>query len=319
MKTPLTLVVVLFTVFTLNAQDALEKVDSFAMSFNKEYTDAADLAKQLTAPFKTDFEKARVIYAWVANNIRYDYKKFKEHKTTVHFRAKSKQEIDKKMQAAREKEIVTTLRSKKGVCEDYAQLVERMFESAGLESEVISGTDKTLRGHTGKHAWNAVKIDSAWRLLDATWGAGYVDEEDESFVRLYTPSYFNTPPQLFILNHLPKDKKWQLLDKPINLEDFNKQPIILYGNGLYPVEAFEPANGNIVLKGGKAEVRLKLSKIPEVLVVAVNGTREVESEVKKTDEGWVVISFSSIGGIKYSVYGGKTKHKAVLIGQFYVQ
>jgi hypothetical protein len=312
------LLVAFFFLSALHAQDTFEKVDSFAQNFKKEFKDPSELAKELTAPFTTDREKARAIYTWVASNIRYDLKKFKSHKGAEHFRAKNKQELEKKMQEAREHEIVSTLRNKKGVCEDYSMLVEKMCDAVGLECEVVSGNDRSLRGHSAKHAWNAIKFDSTWHLVDATWGAGYVDD-DEGFVKLFTPAYFNTDPAMFILNHLPKESKWQLLNKPVTPEAFSQQPIINYGNGQYTVLAFTPVTGRLKPVQGKAEIRIRLEKIPEVFVVAANGTREVASEVKAADDNWTVLTFSPEGTYKFSVYGGKTKHKAVLLGQFTVE
>jgi transglutaminase/protease-like cytokinesis protein 3 len=69
------------------------------------------------------------------------------------------------------------------------------------------------------HAWNAVRIEGQWRLLDSTWGAGYLSPAGE-FVRAFNAHYFLTPPELFIYDHLPEDPQWQLLDPPISMQRF---------------------------------------------------------------------------------------------------
>jgi transglutaminase/protease-like cytokinesis protein 3 len=79
------------------------------------------------------------------------------------------------------------------------------------------------------HAWNAVKINGRWFLLDVTWGAGYIDENNR-FVRRFQDHYFLTPPESFILDHLPEDERWQLTDQPISLREFE--------NGLFLRPAF---------------------------------------------------------------------------------
>ena len=60
--------------------------------------------------------------------------------------------------------------------------------SAGLEVEEVSGVSKGAgyepgmftQNHDntddGAHAWNKVKIDGTWFLMDATWSAGACSE-----------------------------------------------------------------------------------------------------------------------------------------------
>ena len=45
------------------------------------------------------------------------------------------------------------------------------------------------------HSWNAVKIDDAWQLVDATWGAGSLTTKDKKepgpiFVKRFNGHYF---------------------------------------------------------------------------------------------------------------------------------
>jgi uncharacterized protein (TIGR03000 family) len=41
------------------------------------------------------------------------------------------------------------------------------------------------------HAWNAVKLDGEWHLVDATWGAGGI--KDKQFVKKFKDYYFLAP------------------------------------------------------------------------------------------------------------------------------
>ena len=66
--------------------------------------------------------------------------------------------------------------------------------SAGLEVETISGVSKGAGYEPGMftknpynnddcaHAWNKVKIDGTWFLMDATWSAGAVGEFKKTFL-----------------------------------------------------------------------------------------------------------------------------------------
>jgi hypothetical protein len=71
------------------------------------------------------------------------------------------------------------------------------------------------------HAWNAVLLDGAWALTDPTWGAA---PGQDALMAEYGADYFLTPPQLFLLNHLPAVPMWQLLPCPITAESF-AQPV----------------------------------------------------------------------------------------------
>lgn len=165
------------------------------------------LAKYLTDPFSRDDEKARVIFRWVAENIDYDVKGFFSGK------------IDRESSG-------DILKSRKAVCEGYSGLFEQLARAAGLEVVSISGYAKGYGYSSGgkipdrtNHAWNAVKIGGAWKLLDCTWGAGHVGDQRE-YVRKFTPHYFFTPPSEFIYDHFPEDPRWQLLEKPVTRDEF---------------------------------------------------------------------------------------------------
>jgi len=150
-----------------------------------------------------DAEKARAVFTWIAHNVAYD----------VSLRGKKQ-------------ETLSVLRSRRATCTGYAGLFEELAEALGLEVEIISGHGKGRGYEPGQglnsaleHAWNAVKIDGEWRLVDCTWGAGFVDEQGR-FVRRFTDHYFLTPPEKFVYDHFPDDAKWQLLPTPISETEY---------------------------------------------------------------------------------------------------
>ena len=85
------------------------------------------------------------------------------------------------------------------------------------------------------HAWNAVKINGEWYLLDATWGAGGVGDieikrwwqrkpkKKEVFVKGFRPYYFFTHPDTFFLKHFPQDTSMLLTAR--SYEDFSNLPL----------------------------------------------------------------------------------------------
>ena len=166
------------------------------------------LAAYLMIPARDDEEKVRAIYRWITANIDYDVESY--FSGSYKMRSGSKD----------------VLNDKKAVCAGYSQLFESLCDAAGLESVRIDGHGKGYSytpfsdtGRTSDHAWNAVKIDGRWRLVDSTWGAGHIDEVEE-FVRQFDDYYFLTPPEEFIYTHLPDDSRWQLLERPLSKEEY---------------------------------------------------------------------------------------------------
>lgn len=137
-----------------------------------------------------------------------------------------------------------------------------VYREVGIECQEVPGHSKgigyrqgqSLKNVKSDHLWNAVLLGGQWFLLDACWGAGRVDMEHKSFVkrfeethvfihgaenqpRVYSQTcslhlsppqrfddfYFLTDPEEFIYTHFPDEEKWQLLDAPIPLEEFEKR------------------------------------------------------------------------------------------------
>lgn len=167
------------------------------------------LAAYLVQPARNQRDKARAIFRWISANIAYDDDAYFRNEYTPH-------------------NTRDVLSSGKAVCDGYANLFKQLAERVGLETVMISGFTKGYSYHTrGRlglvdHAWNAVKIDGQWQLLDSTWGAGYLDGRKKRFVREFEPHYFLPDPAAFIFDHYPDDPRWQLLKNPISKQQFAK-------------------------------------------------------------------------------------------------
>lgn len=168
-----------------------------------------DLARYLAGPAGSDEERARAIYRWITANVEYDV----EGSRAGARRGRTPEEV---------------LEERRGVCSEYSALFSRLSELSGLEAVVIGGYGKGYGYSVGSkipkssnHAWNAVKIDGQWQLVDSTWGAGHLDPE-EGFVQRFEEFYFLTPPEDLVWTHLPEDPSWQLLDAPLSKEEFER-------------------------------------------------------------------------------------------------
>lgn len=83
--------------------------------------------------------------------------------------------------------------------------------------------DKEFKPEERNHSWNAVHVQGEWRFIDCTWGSGYLDA-DGKYQRQFDEFWFLTDPEMFCYDHFPAHADWQLLDKPIDIDEFNKRP-----------------------------------------------------------------------------------------------
>lgn len=148
-----------------------EEVDRFSVPTKEVESDAPEivaLAEKLAQDKKTDMEKMRAIYDWIVKNIDYDYEKYAKHRSG---------DYDNTYGA------LNTLRTKKGVCYDYAALAAALGRAAGVRVKLVKGEGK-MGTFEGLHAWNEFysSEEQRWVCMDATFGAlgqeAYFDNKD---------------------------------------------------------------------------------------------------------------------------------------------
>lgn len=100
---------------------------------------------EICSGFSTDKEKAKVAYTWILNNITYDYdcNPFYQYS-----------DLDK------------TLKTKKGICYDIANLFTAICRSQNILCYSVDGYRKD--DYQYKHTWNRVCIDGVWYNVDIT-------------------------------------------------------------------------------------------------------------------------------------------------------
>lgn len=185
-------------------QSDFTQIDQHSKTVPEGLAGYSKIGDYLTKDLQTDTEKARALYIWIAHNIQYDLTRLNSGK-----RYDSKEEF-----------ITEALENRKGVCQHYAELFLAMSNSIGLKSYLIVGYTRNALGQVAdlSHAWNGIKIDSNYYLIDITWAAGY--EFNGQYVHEFRDDYFLVSPQTFIKDHMPFDPMWQFIDNPINNDDF---------------------------------------------------------------------------------------------------
>lgn len=145
-----------------------------------------------------------------------------------------------------------------GVCEGYARLMVALGKASGLEIAFVTGyirdsnrrlqisddpwdTSRSEALEGVSHAWNAVKLDGSWYLIDATW--------DDPTNGEPTTTYLFVPPQYMVYDHFPEEANWQLLAKPLTLGEFVRQPLLSPAIGELGITLTSPTRSQITVDG----------------------------------------------------------------------
>ncbi|ESP03308.1 hypothetical protein LOTGIDRAFT_137570, partial [Lottia gigantea] len=218
-----------------------------------------ELIQQLTENLITDLEKARAIYRWITVkdlNVM-DFNEVAESDTPMGL-----------------------LRGIKFGTETYHVLFMRLCSYAGLHCVEIKGHSKSVGYEPGmkitpetfQNTWNAVLIEGDWRLIQCNWGARHLvmnkDKEREKVVKRrdqiryqYDEHYFLTDPDEFIQEFWPHDPKWQLLECPLELADFESLPFVRSVFFHYGMQ-FDQHKAAVIETGEKGGIKIAL-RIPE--------------------------------------------------------
>lgn len=174
----------------------------------------AALAEYIRGRAATPLERLRVLHDWMATHIAY--------------------EDAAGLDAPPDPDPAEVLRTRKAVCSGFARLFRDAARALGVEAAFVVGRTRAPEGDlapTG-HAWNAVKLDGAWYLVDVTWD---VTRWTSGKTQPYSTHYFLAPPEVFRVTHLPEQAAWQLTDSPLGLAAFLRQPMCkptFFANGL---------------------------------------------------------------------------------------
>jgi len=102
----------------------------------------------------TDEAKVKAINDYIINTAEYDYDALNSKDTFL---------VDKEL-FKNAWNVAGIFLDKKAVCAGYAYAFKALADEAGLEAVYVGG----LVGGEG-HAWNKVKINGKWKLIDVTW------------------------------------------------------------------------------------------------------------------------------------------------------
>lgn len=209
-------------------QHDFKKVDSFAISIGKaDSLSIPELTSLLTGRLKDPVLKTRAIYTWIAHNIVYDCPAYH-------------------VEAKRKSDPRDVFKLRKGVCSGYSNLFQEMCSYANVQCITIDGYARGgsfAPGESSKevnHAWNAVRINGEWKMVDVTWGSGYTDEKVKKFTPEFSDTYFFPDPFKFLLNHYPKVEDWKPAGARLSKQAFDENPTIMAGYLQFDLGGFMP-------------------------------------------------------------------------------
>lgn len=273
-----------------------------------------ELAEKITEGFTTDKDKAAAIFYWVTQNIAYDTKLY--GKIASSKKSKPQTYSPAEVERIYEERVTGTLKSRKGVCDGYSRLYQRLAKLSGLECELVVGHargDIMAPGSLGiGHAWNAVKVDGQWQLVDCTWGAGVVNAKMK-YVPKFTPAYFMTRPESMSYNHYPNEPKWQLLEAPVNQEMYLERTAVGGGFLRYGLHDLSHREYRLETKRRKPlTIGFTSATVPEeLLCVNYTSRQQIPCTVSKEDDRIsVILPGSSVNNM---VLGIVTSEKELLL------
>ncbi len=189
-----------------------------------------ELHDKLEIKSYSDSEKVRSFYYWITQHISYDVAEFHWTGYVAPKRVHSTDSLEN-IKLHLNDYGAYVLKRKKGVCEGYATIFKLLCDRSNIECVIIHGCGKTDvcsigQSLTENHAWNAVKINGKWQLIDACWASGFCDNMVTKFTKQLNENYYLAPPDRLIYDHYPTDTQWTLLAKPPSKKEFENFPVL---------------------------------------------------------------------------------------------
>lgn len=209
------------------------------------------LAAHLAQVGRDPFHRVKLVHDYVADRVVYDVEAY----TTKQYRAQDAQAVFK---------------SRLAVCAGFAKLFEVIAKAMGLEVATVVGVAKASGATPEPHAWNAVRIDGTWRLLDVTWDSGAI--VSGAYQKRYDTSYLLAPAEAFVASHLPDEEGWQLLPKPLTTAEFLRQPRLSPGFFARHLELVGDARAQIDARGS-VELALKNPASVDLVAWVLSGAK----------------------------------------------
>lgn len=168
---------------------------------------AQNILDEILTNNMSDYEKELAIHDYIINTTSYDYDNFLND--TIPSSCFT---------------ITGVLLFHTAVCQGYSETTKFLCNLAGIECEIVIGTADNI-----DHAWNVIKLDNEWYMLDTTFDDPIFFDKDNNRVEMLSHDYFNVTNEI-----LSEDHTWDEANYPIaqNLDyhyyNMNEQLVTSY-------------------------------------------------------------------------------------------
>lgn len=296
-----------FLIFSVNSEgqdNPYKGVDSLMQTCHEKIKSVDDLKNVwyfIYQHFYSDSLRLRAAVDWIAENISYDVKGWKTENPKA-------------------SDVNYVLKSKKAVCGGYASLLNVLCDMLNIECQVVTGTARAFDRDIyliqsrliENHAWNMVKVNGSWRLVDPTWIAGHVtgdvDDPKTKYEKEFDGLYYLMTPSKFILNHFPSKSQNQLLSPAFNEKIFRTSP--LYFSSFLKDSISEVSPKEALIKatvGDTINFRFKTNKTYLRIVAWSPSQKKAEFfNDAFSENGWIEFKYPVMVSGYYNLYLGYT-------------
>ncbi|WP_299111765.1 transglutaminase domain-containing protein [uncultured Winogradskyella sp.] len=227
-----TLFTIILTLFILNSYSQNYKLIDEKVKNYPKFNQIDELVSYVNTNFNSDIEKVRAFYTWSAYNITYDLNTFNAIKPKTLGIVFDSARLNKSIENQKIKKTAEKVfKNRKALCLGFSYLFRELCLKSNIEVKIIKGITKTSANnienpnYLKNHAWNAVKINNKWKLIDVTFSSGYLNNTTGKWVKFFNDFYFFTNPKKFLTSHLPAQAEFQFIANPLSTEDFFSRPI----------------------------------------------------------------------------------------------
>jgi hypothetical protein len=199
------------------AQSGYKPVPESGSEAAAVYDYASDVLKQIVSDGMTEVEKAHAIYDWIMWRVEYDHAVL----------SVSKLESAVKYKAYYLEGVFNSSRPY-AVCDGISKAYALMANMENLECirvAGIAGAENDVAKWAG-HAWNKIKINGEWYVVDATWG----DELIQFKGKAKSYSYYEMPFHRFFLLTDFEAERTRAEDQPNNYPRTSVNPYNWYAD-----------------------------------------------------------------------------------------
>lgn len=257
-------------------------IDSRENLINKEKVvkeKVAEIVDKLVKPEMKDYEKELVLHDYLVNNATYDKRLYSGNMPEDSYTAYG------------------VLINGTGVCQGYAEAMNRLLLASGIESIVAVGETKDRTKWIG-HAWNIVNLDGEYYHLDSTWDDPVTSDGSNKLVH----SYFNVTDE-----QISRDHRWIREDYPaangttysfnnLNIEEKDSE-----GNTIIVVDSYEEFYNTIKeeLEMGYETISLKVLNYDESVYDLSYTLQEISEEISTYGTFSIKMSTDEMNNAKY--------------------